>query len=148
MINLREENFQENYRLLRLKGKGSKEAVLPVGKVAGHFCKFYAEELRPTFDKGKGNLEFFLSMQHRPFYIKGLRQIIQDYLPLTDIKTVVSPHVFRYSIASHLAEEGVDIRLIQAFLRHDDLDTTAKYIKLSYQKLQEVHNETHPREQS
>ena len=57
----------------------------------------------------------------------------------------ISPHTFRYSIATHLAEQGADVRMIQEFLRHDNPRTTTRYIAQGFKQLQSVHTETHPR---
>ncbi len=146
LLSLRKENFSEGYRRLRFRGKGNKDAVLPVGKAAAHFTAFYTERLRPLLNR-HGYPQLFLSaLRFAPLSRETLTANLGAYGRKAEIKLPVTPHVFRYSIATHLAEENVDIRLIQAFLRHDDLDTTARYIRHSFQKLQDVHRATHPRE--
>ena len=90
--------------------------------------------------------EIFISATGKALHEKALIKILDRHIKKLNPKGLVSPHVFRYSIATHLADEGVDIRLIQESLRHESINTTARYIKQSYQKLQQVHHDTHPRE--
>ena len=145
VINLKQESFSEDYRTLTLTGKGSKTAAIPVGRVAAHCCKFWIEQVLPQINEH--NIEnVFLSLKTKKEMgdqtLWGLiRTYTKQILPDQDIGT----HFFRYSAISHLADEGVDVRVLMCYARHARLHTTMKYIKQSFQKLQEVFRETHPR---
>jgi integrase/recombinase XerD len=141
---LKLEDFAEDYRSLRVMGKGSKEAVLPVGKIAAHFVLFYAEHVWGDFNR-RGCSELFLSTFKRgPLCEYQVYRIVRDAALKAGIVQKISPHVFRYSIATHFDEAGVDVRYIQEFLRHEDLSTTSRYIQQSFHRLQTVHRQTHP----
>ena len=145
LISLTADQFSGDYRTLRLKGKGDKESVLPVGKVAAHFMKFYTEQIYPKTNT-KGHSELFVSLRSGQHMSKNvLYQLIGSYGKQLFQGRYLGTHVFRYSICTHLADEGVDIRLIQEFMRHGKPSTTMSYVHQSYQKLQQVFNDTHPR---
>ncbi|MBF0199242.1 MAG: tyrosine-type recombinase/integrase [Planctomycetes bacterium] len=141
-------DFGDDFRSIRVLGKGQKEAILPVGKMAAHFLRFYIEKVWTTINK-TGCEELFLSCYTgKRLNDYQIYRIVKGCGVLAGFKETISPHTFRYSIATHLDEEGVDIRYIQEFLRHDDISTTARYIKQGFHRLQSVHHNTHPREKS
>ena len=87
----------------------------------------------------------FLSTFQRKAISDGqVLRIIKSYAQKIELNSSVSPHVFRYSIATHLDEEGVDIRYIEEFLRHKSISTTSRYIKQGFHRLQLIHRQTHP----
>ena len=140
-------DFGGDFRSIRVLGKGQKEAILPVGKMAAHFLKFYIEKVWGNLNKS-GCDELFLSCYTgKQLNDYQIYRIVKGCGVLAGFKETITPHTFRYSIATHLDEEGVDIRYIQEFLRHEDLGTTARYIKQGFHRLQSVHHNTHPREQ-
>ncbi len=146
LVNLRTDSFGADFRTVRVKGKGNKEAVLPVGKMAAHFTHFYLTALYPHL-KNKGTDYLFCALKTgKPLDARMLERIVSLYGQEIGLKERLKPHTFRYSIATHLSEEGADIRMIQCYLRHDSIDTTAKYIRHNFKRLQEVHRQTHPRE--
>lgn len=73
-----------------------------------------------------------------------MNTITKDYGPKGKIELALTSHVYRFSIATHLGENGVDIRYIQEFLRHESLDTTVRYIQQGFRQLQDIHRRTHP----
>lgn len=138
IISVSEDMFSEDFRTIRIKGKGNKEVVLPVGKMAAHFCKYCVKRF--------GSNPIFLSTQRfLPIKKVCVQRIVKSYSEKLNFKNRVTPHSFRYSIATHLADQGVDIRLIQEFMRHDSIDTTSNYIRHGIRKIKEVHSNTHPR---
>lgn len=143
---IRDNMFYEDYTRLRIIGKGNKEAILPVGRMAAYFLRFYVKHVWPRLQKH--NLpELFLSCTTgKPLWDSALRNIYAKYGRKINLK--ISPHMIRYSICSHLSDEGVDIRLIQEFMRHDSIETTARYIRQDFHKMQAVHKQAHPRERA
>lgn len=145
LLSLRRKSFDEDFETVRVMGKGNKEAVLPVGRVARHYLRFYVDKVFPGMNKQEQDFLFIDCNTGRHLSKPGLERNLRAYGKEAKLKTPLSPHVFRYSVCTHLAEEGVDIRLIQEFMRHDSINTTARYIRQSFERLQEVHRSTHPR---
>jgi integrase/recombinase XerD len=144
-LSLTADAFHDEYRTLHIKGKGEKTAYLPVGRVAAHFLKHWIEEVHPKINIHKVP-EIFISLQTRRKMDKQtlwshVRKFTKQIVPDQDIGT----HFFKYSITSHLADEGVDARILMQFSRHERLHTTMKYVKQSFQKMQEVFRQSHPR---
>lgn len=145
LLSLTAQNFSEDCRTLTFIRKGQKEVSLPVGKVAAHFVRHWIEQVWPKLNQGH-EPELFLSLKTKKKMDKQtLWALISKYakqiLPERDLGT----HFFRYSACSHLADEGVDIRILQEYMSHEKTYTTMKYIQQSFQKLQEVFRKTHPR---
>jgi site-specific recombinase XerD len=138
--------FSEDYRRIKVTGKGLKQAVLPVGKMASGYMKFYHLKLRPMVARKVDGVMFVSANTGEALHITVLNSLISKYCKKAEIKGRVFPHCFRYSVATHLSEDGADIRYIQHFLRHESLDTTSRYIQMSIQRLKQVHSQTHPRE--
>ena len=145
ILTLNASNFSEDYRCVTVLGKGNKESVLPVGKIAAHFLKFYIENVLPKVVPQKNDPIFISFNSKKSLKPKYLYQTIRDYGRKAQFKFDIGPHVFRYSIATHLADNGVDIRYIQEFLRHESPRTTTRYIEQGFKQLQSVHERTHPR---
>lgn len=137
--------FTDDFRRVRVRGKGNKDAVLPVGRMAAHFTRFYVERIRPVLDRGLTD-RLFVSVTtgaalDKHVIYNSLRTYLKQIVPDRSIGT----HIFRYSICTHLSEAGVDIRLLQEFMRHEKISTTARYIKRTFSRLQDTHRHTHPR---
>lgn len=138
IISVESEMFSNDFRTIRFIGKNQKEAVVPVGKMAAHFCKFCAEFFNEKY--------LFVSLKtFQPLRKEVLNRLVKSYAKECKLEGKITPHTFRYSIATHLSDQGVDIRLIQEFMRHDNINTTSGYIKHGVQKLKEIHSKTHPR---
>jgi integrase/recombinase XerD len=140
---LKTDDLAEDYRSLKVMGKGNKEAVLPVGKIAAHYLKHYLEQVHFSFNRLKSPHVFLSTFKRTPLSDGQVQRMVKSYADKLGLSGI-SPHVFRYSIATHLDEEGVDIRYIQEFLRHECISTTSRYIKQGFHRLQQVHKRTHP----
>ncbi|MBF0198446.1 MAG: tyrosine-type recombinase/integrase [Planctomycetes bacterium] len=141
-------DFQEGYGSIRVIGKGQKEAVIPVGKMAAHFAAFYCDNVWPRINRDDREELFLSCYTGAPLNDYQVYRIVKEAGVQCGFKETITPHTFRYSIATHLDEEGVDIRYIQEFLRHEDLSTTSRYITQGFHRLQAIHHNTHPREKS
>ena len=137
--------FSEKYRCIRFIGKGKKESVLPVSKLAAHFIEYYIENVLPNLPRKINNCVFTSLLSGAALNSKYIYQRVVAYGKEANFNFSISPHTFRYSIATHLAEQGADVRMIQEFLRHDNPRTTTRYIAQGFKQLQSVHTETHPR---
>lgn len=128
---------------VRVFGKGSKERIVPLGRSAIDACTLYLNEARPTF-KGDTNA-VFLNMHGRRLTRQGCWKILKDAGIKADIQKVISPHLLRHSFATHLIENGADLRAVQEMLGHADISTTQLYTHVSKKRLKDVYSQYHPR---
>ena len=142
-LNLDDLNFSE--RLIRVRGKGKKERLIPFGKKAEDSLTFYIRS-RPQINKG--NIEakaLFLNYRGERLSSRSVERIVDKYIRLTALRRKISPHSLRHSFASHLLSRGADLRVIQELLGHESLATTQKYTHLDLRQLLEVYKKSHPR---
>jgi len=142
-INLEDISLSE--RLVRVRGKGKKERLVPFGRAAEEGLKTYLG-VRPSFLKSKiGGQALFLNYQGERITACSVERTVDKYLHQTAIKRKISPHSLRHSFASHLLSRGADLRVIQELLGHESLATTQKYTHLDLGHLIDVYRKSHPR---
>ena len=142
-LDLDDLNFSE--RLIRVRGKGKKERLIPFGRKAEDSLTFYIRS-RPQINKG--NIEakaLFLNYRGERLSSRSVERIVDKYIRLTALRRKISPHSLRHSFASHLLSRGADLRVIQELLGHESLATTQKYTHLDLRQLLEVYKKSHPR---
>ena len=125
-------------------GKGGRDRVVPLGARACAWVDRYLEEVRPQLLARHDDGSCFLTDFGEPFEKNRLGDLVKGYIERAGFRVVGSCHLFRHAMATHMLENGADIRFIQAILGHSDLDTTAIYTQVSIHKLKEVHAATHP----
>lgn len=130
---------------LKCKGKGSKERIVPLGKVAQHFIERYVQEIRPKLLKDKNLPNLFLAQGGRSFSRQSIWKAIKKNVKLASIKKKVTPHTMRHSFATHLLERGADLRSVQEMLGHSSITTTQIYTHINSTRLKEIHSKFHPR---
>ncbi|MFC1674486.1 tyrosine recombinase XerC [Candidatus Omnitrophota bacterium] len=125
--------------IVKVRGKGKKERVVPIGDKA-------VSAIREYLDKRKKKTEvLFLNKSGSRISDRGVRNIIKKYIRLTSIKQDVSAHTLRHSFATHLLNRGADLRSVQELLGHANLSTTQIYTHLTTEKLKNVYDKAHPR---
>lgn len=130
---------------VRCFGKGGKERVVPIGKMAEKAIEKYLEKSRPKlFDKHNDD-HLFLSKLGKKISRQSLWKIILKYAKETGIKKHISPHTLRHSFATHLLDGGAELRGVQEMLGHADISTTQVYTHVSQDKLRKIHQKFHPR---
>jgi integrase/recombinase XerD len=129
---------------LRTMGKGSKERIVPFGDTARDAMVLYMEQGRPDLDK-YADPHLFLSRRGRPMTRQSFWMKITRYAREADIKAHISPHVLRHAFATHLLENGADLRSVQMMLGHADISTTQIYTHVSRARLQKMYETFHPR---
>jgi integrase/recombinase XerD len=127
------------------KGKGGKQRLVPLGKNALKYLKEYLEKIRPRYSgKHPGERALFLTNSGIPMQPSIVRQAIRSYRISAGIKKMVSPHIFRRSCATHMLQQGADIRYIQKLLGHSHLSTTQLYTKVVPVEVKKSHERYHP----
>lgn len=145
-IELKIENVFMEDGILRVLGKGNKERIIPIGKEAIHWIKLYLARVRPTQSHGiDSRNQLFLNRFGKRFSRMGMWKLIQKYVRQANITRRVYPHIFRHSFATHLLENGADLRAVQEMLGHVDISTTQIYTHLSSQYIRQIYKEYHPR---
>jgi integrase/recombinase XerD len=156
IISLKMEDLKFDAGFIRVKGKGSKERIVPVSERAMSFVKRYLFELRPLLlKKGTVTVTFatstlpssdeyvFLSNRGQPMTRQRFWQALKRYATMAGIE--LSPHVLRHSFATHLLEGGADLRSLQKMLGHSDISTTQIYTKVTTDRLKKAYLKHHPR---
>ena len=129
-------------------GKGSKERVVPLGRAARSALSAYLEareEMLRTKFGGRARSEVFLSRLGRPMTRQGFFKSLKQWVRSDARLAWISPHTLRHSFATHLLENGADLRAVQEMLGHSDISTTQIYTHLSKSHLRKVHRAFHPR---
>ncbi len=130
---------------LRVKGKGDKTRLVPVGESAMMALNTYLDKGRPKLAKPKSKSYIFLNVRGNKLTRERVRQIIRERAKAAGIEQRVFPHILRHSFATHLLENGADLRIIQEMLGHSDIATTQIYTHLEQQRLNSIHHQFHPR---
>ena len=132
--------------IVRVTGKGFKTRVVPVGKIALQLLRRYLEAARPELaEKNPRAAELFLSRNGRRLDRERIWGIVKEAALLAGISKNVHPHTLRHSFASHLLENGADLRVIQEMLGHADISTTEIYTHIDKSRLAAIHRKFHPR---
>ncbi|OPX83769.1 MAG: Tyrosine recombinase XerD [Pelotomaculum sp. PtaB.Bin104] len=143
-LNLEHVNLESGF--IRCFGKGSRERIVPLGDVAAHFLKEYLLGGRSKLMIAGGDITALFVNQHgRRLTRQGFWKILKKYATKANINKEITPHTFRHSFATHLLENGADLRSVQEMLGHADISTTQIYTHLTRQRLREVYARSHPR---
>jgi len=134
--------------LVKVRGKGKKERIVPVGGEALRSLQGYLaarNELLQKQQAGESDPPLFLSRNGRRISQRSVARIVDRYVLRSGISKKVSPHTLRHSFATHLLDAGADLRAIQELLGHENLSTTQKYTSVSVAKLMEIYDQAHPK---
>lgn len=146
LIGLNVDNIHISMGFVRVFGKGGKERIIPLGGGAMKACTAYIREARPVFiEKTKGTDALFVNMRGSRLTRQGCWKIIKGYALKAGIQKELTPHILRHSFATHLIENGADIRAVQEMLGHADISTTQIYTHVSKARLKDVYVKFHPR---
>ena len=131
--------------VLRARGKGSKERVVPVGRAAVAAVRIYLERGRPALVHGGVVAQLFVNFRGEPLTRQGLYKIVRRHASSAGLADRMSPHTLRHTFATHLLAGGCDLRSVQEMLGHADVATTQLYTHLSSERLKDVYFRAHPR---
>ncbi|MBN2367262.1 MAG: tyrosine recombinase, partial [Calditrichaeota bacterium] len=146
LLTLQINNLYLDDSLIRIIGKGSKERFVPIGEEAIHRLKIYLGRSRPMLAKGTTSRNIvFLNRNGRPMTRMGFWKILRKYVIQAGVTADVHPHTFRHCFATHLLDNGADLRSVQELLGHADISTTQIYTHVSGKQLREIYKKYHPR---
>jgi integrase/recombinase XerD len=136
--------FEEGF--VKITGKGNKQRFVPIGSYTQKYIAIYKDNVRSHLNIQKGHEDtLFLNRRGRQLTRAMIFTIIKDLAVKIDLNKTISPHTFRHSFATHLLENGADLRSIQLMLGHESITTTEIYVHLDRKHLSEIMNTFHPR---
>ena len=136
--------FDEGF--IKITGKGNKQRFVPIGSFTQNYIEIYKNAVRTHVNIQKGHEDtLFLNRRGRQLTRAMIFTIIKDLAVKIDLNKIISPHTFRHSFATHLLENGADLRSIQLMLGHESITTTEIYVHLDRKHLSEIMNTFHPR---
>jgi integrase/recombinase XerD len=146
LLSLNTGAIQTSMGFVKVTGKGSKERIIPLGRMAIIFLKEYMDFARNTMLK-RSKTEEALFLNHLGLRMtrQGFWKLIKKYAQDAGIHKEITPHTLRHSFATHLLDGGADLRSVQEMLGHADISTTQIYTHVAKTRIQEVYNQTHPR---
>lgn len=146
LINITLERVDLNMKYIIAFGKGSKERIVPLGSVAAEFLQQYLEKVRPKLTHAGRNTNIvFLAFGGHELTRQRFWQIIRACGRKANINKALTPHILRHSFATHLLDNGADLRSVQELLGHSDISTTQIYTHLTNKRLRDIYAKAHPR---
>ena len=145
LINLRISDIDFTNDYIRIIGKGSKERIVPFNDISKKYLLLYLNDYRPILLKRKTNEFLFINNLSNQISRQGFFKILKEICFKQGINKNVSPHTLRHSFATHLLNNGADLRIIQELLGHSDLSTTQIYTEVLNEKLKKDYESSHPR---
>ena len=139
---LKENDIDFSGKTIKILGKGSKERQVPVGDIALGFLKRFIADTKQKYPMSS---YVFVNPSGEALSDRSVRRIINDCFEKLSFQKKVSPHILRHSFATHLLENGADIRQVQELLGHASLSTTQIYTHVTQERLKMVYNKAHPR---
>jgi integrase/recombinase XerD len=143
MVGIRLEDVKLDYGYVLVRGKGDKERIVPLGAPAQHALREYLSSARPVLSAAQSSALLFLGRSGRRLTRQRVWQMVSAASEIT--ARHASPHMLRHSCATHMVEEGADLRTVQTILGHVDISTTQVYTHLALDRLKNVYSKFHPR---
>jgi len=145
LINLKIDDINMGNQMLKCIGKGSKERIIPFGSKAHWSLSLYLEKVRPKLDKDPKEDALFLNSRGERLSRQGIFYLVKQYARKAGIEKKVTPHTLRHTLATHLLENGADLRSVQEMLGHSDISTTQIYTQVSRKWIKEEYYRAFPR---
>ncbi len=148
LVGLNDEDMDRAQQMLRVRGKGRKERIVPFGGKALAAMDNYWNLRNELLTRGKSKFHspaIFLNPSGKRLTTRSIRRIVNKYVKLAGVNWNLHPHSLRHAFATHLLADGADLRAIQELLGHASLSTTQKYTHASIRQLMEVYDKAHPR---
>jgi integrase/recombinase XerD len=145
LVSLTMDDVHVQMGFIKCLGKGSKERIIPLGKVAADAIERYIQSGRRELDKTRSATALFLNHHGKSLSRQGFWKTLKKYAREAGIDKEITPHTLRHSFATHLLENGADLRAVQEMLGHADISTTQIYTHVNKTRLKDVYAKSHPR---
>lgn len=145
LVSLNVTDFDPRVGYLRCRGKGMKERIVPIGSLAIGYVSEYLGNSRLKLVKSSEETALFVNHHGCRMTRQGFWKILKKYARKSNIQGDITPHTLRHSFATHLLENGADLRSVQEMLGHSDISTTQIYTQITRKKIREVYDKAHPR---
>ncbi len=145
LLDIQMEDIHLNQAYLMVKGKGDKERMVPISDMSVIALRNYIVKSRELLIKEQKTQFLFLNQQGIRLSRQGFFKLLKKLALDASVKTECSPHTLRHSFATHLLENGMDLRTLQSLLGHEDISTTQIYTHISQKRIKEIYREAHPR---
>ena len=145
LVTLRLSQVAMESNFLRVMGKGKKERIIPINDYALSFLSAYLKDYRSSFINNSKTDSLFLSNRGKEMTRHSFWHILKKYATQVGIQEHLSPHTLRHAFATHMINNGADLRVVQLLLGHSDLSTTQLYTHIAKNELKELHCKNHPR---
>ncbi|RKL68986.1 tyrosine recombinase XerC [Salipaludibacillus neizhouensis] len=146
-VGLNLQDFDRTIGTLLVRGKGRKERYVPVGSFAADTLDVYLSKSRPMIlhNDAQDEKALFLSYRGKRLGDRSIRKVLNNLVKDASISSRISPHVLRHTFATHMLNEGADLRTVQELLGHSQLSSTQIYTHVTKDRLREVYRASHPR---
>ncbi|MEK4385115.1 tyrosine recombinase XerC [Solibacillus sp. FSL W7-1464] len=134
-----------HYNIVRVMGKGRKERIIPFGQYAHDALMRYINQVRPTLMKKENHQKVFVNMRGGELTTRGVRYILSEMIDNASMHTKIYPHMLRHTFATHLLNNGADMRTVQELLGHANLSSTQIYTHVTKEALRKTYMNSHPR---
>lgn len=145
LVNLKLADLHLEMNLIQTIGKGDKERIVPIDDVAINWLNKYLQQVRPLLLKKRNSKYVFLNAHGTGISRQSVWKKIKGYVAAANIHKTVTPHTLRHTFATHLLENGADLRTVQELLGHSDISTTQIYTHVSHEHLRAEYRKYHPR---
>ena len=145
LLSLKVAQLNLNAGFLRITGKGARERIVPVGEIALDWLTRYLQEVRPVLTGASGSELLFPGRLGKQMTRQSFWYMVKRYALQAGLRIPPSPHTLRHAFATHLLNNGADLRAVQMLLGHADLSTTQIYTHVASERLQQMHGLHHPR---
>lgn len=145
LINIKVQDIDFSNNIIKVLGKGDKERIVYFGSYALKSINKYLNESRDILLKGKQSKYLFLNHLGNHLTDRGVRDIMERVIKESTVKNKISPHTLRHTFATHMLNEGADLKTVQELLGHSSLSTTGIYTHVSNERLRNIYLKSHPR---
>ena len=147
LTNLTVDNVHFSMKLIQIVGKGNKERLIPIGELGAKWLEYYMTTTRPELLKksSKETSVIFLNARGTPLSRQGIWKNLKQLAREAGLSDTITPHTLRHSFATHLLENGADLRVVQELLGHANVSTTQIYTHITKHRLKDVYSLYHPR---
>jgi integrase/recombinase XerC len=145
LVSLNVEDVRFSQDEIKVRGKGKKERIVPIGRVARDAITRYLQSTDSVKHHGSRHRPLFLNYRGKRLTTRSLQRIVRKYLSRVAQASGTNPHILRHSFATHLLENGADLRAVQELLGHASLSTVQIYTHLTTKRLKKIYTKAHPR---